>query len=412
MRLPRSVWRVAARVLLLTGLTGPLTACDFLTGVPSVSRVDLTLPITTIAPGERVQAIGVAIGRNGNVIPADRRAVTYASSNDSVATVGASTGIITGVAPGRVTISAEADGKRSEVQLTVRPTPVRQVLISPRAPIVRLSPSAVAVMSAAVLDTNNLPLANRPPAWSSLEPGVATISAAGVVTPRAVGSTRIVASVDTGVAPTAGKVADTITLRVTPTRIVSLRINPTQPVVYVPGTLQLTAVVTDSTQTQVTDRRVVWTSGNPAALGVDSLTGLATALQPSNFGVQVTARVEVVPGFPDLGELTSTVVVQVLAPAASARVSGGGVVNNALTLARGATTTLTYTALDANGGTLNGRTFLVTSSNPAVVTATSPAVGSGQVTGAGPGTATLTVQTLDNAGNAQGTPATVTVTVP
>jgi uncharacterized protein YjdB len=236
--------------------------------------VDLTLPVTAIAPGERLQAVALAIGRGGNVINSDRRAVTFASSNDSVATVGATTGIVTGIAPGRVTISASVDGKRSEAQLTVRPTPVRQVLISqPRAPIVRLAPSVVAVLSAAVIDTSNQPLANRPPTWRSLEPAVASISAAGVLTPRTVGSARIVASVDTGVAPQAGQVADTITVRVTPTPILSVSITPTQSVVYVPGTLQLTAVVTDSTLTQVTDRRVVWRSSNPAVLAVDSLTG-------------------------------------------------------------------------------------------------------------------------------------------
>jgi uncharacterized protein YjdB len=236
---------------------------------------------------------------------------------------------------------------------------------------------------------------------------VASISAAGVVTPRTVGSARIVASVDTGVAPQAGQVADTITVRVTPTPIISVSITPTQSVVYVPGTLQLTAVVTDSTQTQVTDRRVVWRSSNPAVLAIDSLTGLATAVQPGN--AQVSARVEIVPGFPNLGDFNAPAVgVQVLAPAASARVTNGGATITALTLARNATANLGYTALDANGGTLAGRSFLATSSNPAIVTATNAGLVTAQNA---TGTATLTVQPLDNAGNAQGAPATVTISV-
>jgi len=409
MRLPRSVWRVAARVLLLTGLTAPLAACDFLTGVPSVSRVDLTLPVTAIAPGERIQAAGLAIGRGGNAIPNSRRSVSYSSSNDSVATVGSTTGIVTGIAPGRVTISASSDGKRSSVELTVRPTPVRQVLISPRSPIIRLAPSVSVVLGAAVIDTNNQALSNRPPNWRSLDPTVATISAAGVVTPRALGTARIVASVDTGLAPNAGMVADTVTARITPTPVISLRITPSQPVIYTPNTLQFTATVTDSLQSPVTDRRVVWTSSNPAALSIDSLTGLATAIQPTGFGVQVSARVERVPGFPALGDETAAVVAQVLAPAASARVTGaGGAVVSTVTLARGATTNLAYTALDRNGSALGGRNFLVTSSNPAIVTADNVGLVTAQNAA---GTATLTVQALDNAGNAQGTPATVTVTV-
>jgi hypothetical protein len=407
--LPASPARALARLAGAAVVAVALSACSFITGVPNVSRVELQVPVTTIAPGQAVQASGVPIGGGGSVITHNRRQVSYQSSNDSVATVSPG-GVITGVSPGRATIRASSDGKSASVEITVRPIPVRQVIITTRSPIVRLAPSITVVLSAAVIDTNNQQLGNRPPTWRSLSPAVATITAAGAISPKALGEARVIASVDTGLAPRTGVVADTVTVRVTPVPIISVRVTPSTPTVYSGQTLQFTATVTDSLQQSVTDRRVVWsTTDRGTNLAIDSLTGLATAVSPSSFGTSVTASVETVPGFPNLDFQRGSTSVSVLAPAARARVvNNAGATVGSITLAAGASQQLTFQALDAVNNVLGGRQFRVTSDTPAVVTATA----GGLVTaGTTAGAATITVQALDAAGTPQGTATTFTVTV-
>lgn len=401
-------WRRAlARAVVTAVIAIALSACSFITGVPDISRVDFTAPVTVIAPGQSVQATGLAIGTGGNVVTHPRRQVSFSSSNDSVATVSAN-GLITGVSPGRATITASSGGKSAKLDITVRPIPVRQVLIAPRTPIVRLVPGVATILGVAVLDTLGNGLANRPPTWRSLDPGVATITQIGAITTLTLGTARITASVDTGLAPNVGVVADTVTIRVTPTPIIDVKITPTNPTLYTGQKLTFVATVTDSLQTTVT-RRVLWSTGDRGTvLAIDSLTGEATAVAPASFGTTVTASVETVPGFVNLGNRTATVSVAVLAPAASVRVSP-----STLAIRAGASSAVTFTAVDAVGNPLSGRTFRLTSSAPGVVAVpTEPVPSNYTVTaGATAGTATITVQTLDASGAAQGTSATLTVTV-
>lgn len=406
--LPAAPRRLLARLAGAAVVVAALSACSFITGVPNVARVELTIPVTTIAPGQSVQASGVPLGSGGNIITHSRRQVTYRSENDSVASVTPG-GIVTGVNPGRTRIVASSDGKSAAVDITVRPVPVRQVIISPRAPIVRLAPSITVLIGAAVIDTNNQVLGNRPPNWKSLDPTIATITAAGAISPKALGSARIVASVDTGLAPAVGVVTDTVTLRVTPVPIISVRVLPTTPTLYTGQTLQFTATVTDSLQQIVTDRRVVWSTGDRGTnLAVDSLTGFATAVAPASFGTSVTASVETVPGFPNLDFQRGSTSVAVLAPATSARVvNSSGTVVTSIALRPGASQQLGFQALDAVNNVLSGRQFRVTSDTPGVATSTV----AGLVTAGTAGAATITVQALDAAGAPQGTPGTITVTV-
>lgn len=405
--LPAAPRRALARLAGAVAVAVVLSACSFITGVPNVSRVELSVPVTTIAPGQQVQASGVPLGSGGNVITHVRRQVVYRSSNDSVATVTPG-GLITGVNSGRATITASSDGKSDAVEMTVRPVPVTKLIINNRSAILRLSPSITGVFTATALDTAGRGLDNRPAAWVSLDPGVASITSVGVVTPRALGTARITATVDTGLAPAVGKVADTVSLRVTPTPVSSVRITPATPTLYTGQTLQFTATVVDSLQQVVTDRRVIWkTSDRGANLAVDSLTGFATVVSPPAVST-LTATVETVQGFPNTDFRSDATSVTVLAPAASTRVQSGGVTITTLALRAGTAQQLSFQALDAVSNVLGGRLFRVTSDTPAVATATA----GGLVTaGSATGSATLTVQTLDAAGNAQGTPATVTVSV-
>ncbi len=409
----RSVPRRAAPLRALARLAGAaavavvLSACSFITGVPDVSRVELTVPVNTIAPGEAVQATGIAYGRGNSVVTHNRRRVIYRSNNDSVATVSPE-GLVRGLAPGRAVITGTSDGKRDEVEITVRPQPVTKLIINNRNAILRLSPTVTGVLGATALDTIGRPIDNRPATWVSLDPAVATVTSVGVISPRALGAARIVASVDTGLAPTVGKVADTVTVRVTVTPVSSVRITQRTATVYTGEQFTFTATVVDSLNNVVTDRRVVWTtSDRGTVLSVDSLTGVATAVTAGG-NTGLFASVETVQGFPNTDYRVDQVNVAVLAPAASARVLAGGQATTSIALRAGAAQQLTFQALDVVNNVLAGRQFRVTSDTPNVATATA----GGLVTAGSAGAATITVQPLKADGTtAQGTPATFTVTV-
>lgn len=410
MRLPRSVWRVAVRALALVGLAAPLAACDFLTGVPSVSRVELTVTPLAIAPNQTAQATGVAISRNGRPIGSDTRPVNYQSSNPAVATINAATGQIFALTVGTTDIVAEADGKRASVTLTVRLTPVRQVVISPRQPTFRRG--ITAVMSAVALDSVNQQVPNRPIAWRSADEAIATVSTAGLVTPRAVGRTQIFASVDNGA------VFDSTTITVTEVPILGglsqfqlLPIGPS--VVYVGDSLQFSASVRDSVGAVVTGRTITWVSQNPQEFRVTDA-GLGIALAPIS-SATVQGRLDAVPGVGPT--LSATTTVQVLARAARVSLPQLGNPPAGVTLANGATRTLLVQVVDAGGTALAGRRYTVTSNNPLVATSDQPGVTTASqiVVTAGTvsatSTATLTFQALDNQDRPQGAPTTLTVTV-
>jgi uncharacterized protein YjdB len=405
--LPAAPGRALARLAGAAAVAVVLSACSFITGVPGVSRVELSVPVTTIAPGQQIQAVGVPLGGSGNVITHNRRQVRYSSSNDSIATV-SPTGVITGVNTGRATIRATSDDESASVEITVRPVPVTRLIINNRSAILRFSPSVTGLLSATALDTAGRPLDNRPATWRSLETNIVDVSSVGVVTPRGLGTARIVASVDTGLAPAVGTVADTVPVRVTVTPVSSVRITQRTATLYTGDTLRFVATVVDSLNNVVADRRVVWsTSDRGSLVAIDSLTGLARAVS-SGGNVTLTATVETVQGFPNTDFRVDQVAVQVLARAATTRVTnttGQAVTSTALRA--GGAQQLVFTALDAVGNQLSGRQFRVTSDAEAVATAS---VG-GLVTANAAGSATITVQPLDAAGAAQGTPATVVVTV-
>lgn len=411
MRLPRSVWRVAVRALALVGLAAPLAACDFLTGVPSVSRVELTVTPLAIAPNQTAQATGVAISRNGRPIGSDTRPVNYQSSNPAVATINAATGQIFALTVGTTDIVAEADGKRASVTLTVRLTPVRNVVItSTRQPTFRRG--ITAFMTAVALDSVNQQVPNRPIAWRSADETIATITSAGQVTPRAVGTTQIFASVDNGA------VFDSTTIRVTEVPILGgaaqFRILPIGPtVLYVGDSLQFSAAIQDSTGATVTGRTITWTSQNPQQLRVTE-TGLGIALVPTS-RADAQGRLDAVPGIGPV--LSATTSVEILARAARVSLPQLGNPPAAITLANGATRTLLVQVVDAGGTALAGRRYTVTSNNPLVATtdqagattASQIVVTAGTVSATS--TATLTFQALDNQDRPQGAATTLTVTV-
>ena len=127
------------------------------------------------------------------------RAVTW-STSDATKAVVTGAGLVSGVGVGTVTITATSETKTGSAALTVSLEPVGVVKIS--SPVTNITVGATATLSATTTNAGGVTLTGRTVTWTSSDPSKATITAAGVVTGIAVGSTTITATSE-GISSTA-----------------------------------------------------------------------------------------------------------------------------------------------------------------------------------------------------------------
>jgi hypothetical protein len=120
--------------------------------------------------------------------------------------------------------------------------------------------------------------------WAVTDPAVATVSAGGLVSGIAAGSTMVTAG--------SGQAADTVTLTVTPAPPLgppmTVTVLPNPATVFVGDSLQLSAVVRDSTGTELSGVALGWQSAVPATASV-SATGMLHGVVQGNTTITVTA---------------------------------------------------------------------------------------------------------------------------
>src|SRR5207302_8444517 len=91
------------------------TSAITVTPVP-VASVDVTPPSVSVQAGQTVQL--TATPRDANGAPLSGRTVTWSSSNTAVAAV-SNSGLVSGVTPGSITITATSEGKSGTAAITV-----------------------------------------------------------------------------------------------------------------------------------------------------------------------------------------------------------------------------------------------------------------------------------------------------
>lgn len=231
------------------------------------------VPIATIAvtPGsdnvvvsQTLQLTAVAKDAQGGTLSG--RPVSWSSSDATKATV-SSTGLVTGVAPGNVTVTASAEGKSGTSSITVAPKPVGAVIVSPAQ--VSVEAGQTRQLAAQVTDDQGNVLTGRPVAFASDNAAVATVSAEGLVTGVAIGAAKITATSE-------GK-SGTADVTVTPVSVATVEILPGSSNLTVGQTVPLTAIVKDAKGNVLTGRPVTWSSGAPSVATVSS-TGVVSAV--------------------------------------------------------------------------------------------------------------------------------------
>lgn len=168
-------------------------------GAPTVASITVSPASASIAVGATEQFTATAKDANGNALSGVT--FTWASSSSSVATINSS-GLATGVAAGNTNVTASASGVASSAAaLTVTPPPIATITVSPSSASIAVG--ATEQFTATAKDANGNTISGVTFTWSSSSTGIATISASGLATGVAAGSTNITASASGVTSPAA-----------------------------------------------------------------------------------------------------------------------------------------------------------------------------------------------------------------
>ena len=162
------------------------------------------------------------------------RVVAWSSSNSAVATV-TDGGVVTGVAPGSVSITATSEGRSGSASLTVVPAPVTTVVVS--APSTTLVTARTLQAAVQLRDERGNTLAGRAVTWSSSAPTVATVNETGLVTGVSSGTVTITATSE-------GR-SGTLSLAVVPPPVATVSVSLRQSTLPLGTTTTATAVMRD-----------------------------------------------------------------------------------------------------------------------------------------------------------------------
>jgi uncharacterized protein YjdB len=292
-----------------------------------------------------------------------------------------------GLAPGNLTVTATAysgndatgdtvdtvtstatisSGGTASVSLAFADVPFSGIQLT-SAPPTPLAKGQSTTITVAGIDGKGHVITSAPSGqWASSNPAAATVSATGVVTAVAPGSSNI-----TFTDAASGK---TLTVKIVVTGFVSVSLNPAaDQTVSKGGTLALTASATDALGAMTSSPAGAWATSNAAVASVDAK-GVVTAVAPGAATITFTDGV--------FGLTASLKVTVPVVPIASISFSPLG--NQ--TIVQGQTVTVTATGLDANNNVLAvSPPGTWASSKPSAATVNS----SGQIVGVGLGQTTI-----------------------
>ncbi len=287
-------------------------------------------------------------------------AVAWTSSNKAVATVSTS-GLGSGVAIGVTTITASSASFSGSTTLTVAAPALVSIAVTPANSSLVQGGTQQFAATGTYSDGSTQDVTTSV-TWMSTNTAAATITAGGLSTGVAPGSTTITAKL--------GAISESTGLSVTPV-LVSIAVAPANGSIPVGGILAFTATGTysDSSTNNLTTS-VTWSSTNPAVATINS-SGLGTGAAPGNTSIRATSGA--ISGSTGLTVSTVALVSIAITPANTVIVNG-------------ATLQFTATGTYSDSSTQNLTTSVSwTSTNTAVASI----VSSGLATGAGSGVTSI-----------------------
>ncbi len=363
------------------GITGNATVTVTAAPPAPVATIELSTPDSSLIQFDTVQVTAVLRDADENELTG--RTITWSSSNIAIATVSTS-GEVAAVGVGSATITATSEGISETLDLTIAPAPVATIAVTLTPPSVQAGNTTQA--TAELRDARNNVLTDRTITWTSDNAPVATVnSTTGLVSAVAAGSASITATSE-GIT---GNATVTVTAAsAPPAPVASIELSTPDSSLIQFDTVQVTAVLRDADENELTGRPIVWSSSN-AAIATVSRNGEVAAVGVGS--ATITAMSE---GIRQTLDLT-------IAPAPVSRVS---VSLASPSIEVGNTTEATAVLRDARNNVLTDRTVTWSSTNAVVATVNEA---TGLVTAVSAGTATITA-TSEGATNG----ALLTVTVP
>jgi len=165
---------------------------------PTVTNPSSSLPVDTVVITPAVDTVVLAATQQLGVTLRDSlgavitgRLVTWASADTSIVQVSGG-GVVTGRAMGSTTITATSEGKSATAAVFAAPV----VNIDPRLP--SLFAGDTLSLGSHLTDALGGAVTGAAAGWVSLNPGIATVSAAGLVTAVSVGTATITATAGAG----------------------------------------------------------------------------------------------------------------------------------------------------------------------------------------------------------------------
>ncbi|MEO6444368.1 MAG: Ig-like domain-containing protein [Gemmatimonadaceae bacterium] len=339
-----------------------------------VSIVRVAPSTTSLRVGGSVTLRAEPVNSAGGIVTG--RPETWQSSDVSLATVSAS-GVVRGIAPGIVTITASVDGVYGSALATVAAVPVASVTVTPASSSLLVGQTLQ--LSATPADSSGAPLPGRSIVWSSSAPSVASVSSTGLVTAHLPGSAAISATSEGNTG------TSRITVSLVPVGRVT--ITPDATTLQAGNSTQLAARVFDASGMELGGRTITWTSDRAIVATVRS-DGTVTAIAPGQ--AHITASADGVEGVATINVIPVPVASISLTPAS-------------LALHVGSSQKVTAVPRDADGQPLAGRVVTFISGAPSIAAVSS----SGVVTALAPGSALIIVTS-----EAQQVTVPVTVTIP
>ncbi|MCU0649384.1 MAG: Ig-like domain-containing protein [Gemmatimonadaceae bacterium] len=292
-----------------------------------VGSVSVSLGAAQLVAGTTTTATAQLLSTTGATLAGCT--VTWTSGNEAVATVSA-TGLVTGVSPGTVSITATSEGRSGSTTLTVTPVPVATITVALAQSSVTAGTSTVA--SATLRSGSGDVLSGRTITWSSSSTPVATINDAGVITTFAPGTTTITATSE-------GRTGSA-TLTVTPVPVANIVVTLAATSLQIGQTTTAQAVVRDANGNALTGRSVTWISSNTSVATV-SQSGVVSALAVGTTEIRATSE----------GRIGSALLQVSASGAASVTLSP-----TAIIMLAGDLRFVVASVRDANGQVLSGRT--------------------------------------------------------
>ncbi|EJP4353984.1 Ig domain-containing protein [Escherichia coli] len=248
-----------------------LSAC--LQAIPFSQTVNITPVSPSIMVGETVQlSAGITMSKSVS-------SFTWESDNDRIATVNDS-GLVTGVNPGKVNITATDRETQlsASVEVTVNPIAVQSVTLTPNS--TSIEKGNTVNLTANIQPSN---ATNKAVTWTSKNEDKATVDQSGNVTGVEVGTAIIEVTTEDG----GKKTTATVEVTAPVVSVTGVEIEPSSTTVEENSTVQLTANVEPA---GATNKTVTWESKNTEFATVDSETGVVTGVSAGTATIEVTTQ--------------------------------------------------------------------------------------------------------------------------